>query len=107
MTTCEQTDVRLLLEALCAALGLGSYLARTTWRIVRERNYSRELLRREQQSNIQKQSETLRRSIERENELLKILATAYASEAPTTLDDLLNHAERDWSLRSSKTPPAR
>jgi hypothetical protein len=88
-------DHRTLYDVLFAALGLGSYLARTIWRVVRERNCSRELLRREQQRNI-----------ERQNEQLKILATAFASGEPPTLDDLLSHAERDWSLRSSKTPRA-
>lgn len=90
------SDPHTLYDVLFAALGLGSYLARLIWRLVRERNYSQELLRREQQ-----------RSIERQNEMLKILATAYASGEPTTLDDLLNDAERDWSLRSSKTPSDR
>lgn len=97
-------ELHLLYAALCAALGIISLQARTIWRLVRERNYSRELCLREQQSHMQKQSETLRNSIERQNELLKILATAFASAEPVTLDDLLSHAERDWSLKSSKTP---
>jgi hypothetical protein len=101
MTT-EQTHQ--LIAAFCAALGIVSLQARTIWQLVRERNYCRELLVREQQSHMQKQSETLRNSIERQNELLKILATAFASAEPVTLDDLLSHAERDWSLKSSKMP---
>lgn len=101
MTT-EQ--VHQLVAALCAALGIISLQARTIWRLVRERNYCRELLVREQQSHMQSQRETLKNSIERQNELLKILATAFASAEPVTLDDLLSHAERDWSLRSSQKP---
>jgi hypothetical protein len=91
-------------EELLLALGIGSYLARSIWKVVRERNYCRELLVREQHSNTQKQNELLRLSIERQNELLRVVLTAFASGEPTTLDDLLSHAERDWSLKSSKTP---
>lgn len=91
-------------EVILGALGIGSYLARTIWLLVRERNYSRELLVREQQLHTQRQNELLMRNTERQNELLKILATAFANAEPTTLDDLLNHAERDWSLKSSRTP---
>jgi len=91
-------------EELLAALGIGSYLARSFWLLIRERNCCRALLLREQQSHTQKQSETLRKSIERQNEILRILSTAYASGEPPTLDDLLSHAERDWSLKSSPTP---
>ena len=90
------TDHRSLFEVLFAALGLGSYLVRSLWRVVRERNCSRELLRRDKQRNI-----------ERQNELVRTLATAFASGEPPTLDDLLSHAERDWSLKSSKTPRAK
>lgn len=88
-------DHRTLYDVLFAALGLGSYLAQNTWRVTRERNCCRELLRREQQRNI-----------ERQNELVKSLATAYASGQPPTLDDLLQRAELDWSVKSSKTPRA-
>lgn len=35
------------------------------------------------------------------NETLRIVSTAYAQGEQPTLDDLLSHAERDWSLRSS------
>ena len=91
-------------EELLLALGIGLSLARSLWRVVRERNCCRALLLLEQQSHMQKQSETLRKSIERQNEILRILSTAYASGEPPTLDDLLSHAERDWSLKSSKTP---
>ena len=88
-------DHRTLYDVLFAALGLGSYLAQNTWRLTRERNCCRELLRREQQRNIEQQ-----------NELVKTLATAFASAEPPTLDDLLNHAEHDWSVKSCKTPRA-
>lgn len=89
------TDHRTLYDVLYAAAGLGSYLVQTIWRVTRERNCCRELLRREQQRNI-----------ERQNELVKSLATAYASGQPPTLDDLLQRAELDWSVKSSKTPRA-
>lgn len=94
-----------LTEALFALLGLGLYQAQTIWRLVRERNYCRELLLREQQSHMRKQNELLKSNIERQNEMLRVLATAYASAEPATLDDLLTRAEHDWSLRSSRTPP--
>jgi hypothetical protein len=94
-------------EELLLALGIGSYLAQAFWRVVRERNCCRALLVREQHSHMKQQSETLRNSIERQNELLRILATAFASGEPPTLESLLSHAERDWSLTSSKTPRAR
>lgn len=100
------TDHRTLYDVLYAALGLGLYLARNTWRLVRERNYSRELLRREQQLNTEKLLNEQRLSIERQNELVTRLATAYSSGQTPTLDDLLNKAEHDWSLKSSKTPRA-
>ena len=90
------TDHHTLYDVLYAALGLISFLAHSLWRVCRERNCSRELLRREKQ-----------RSIERENEMLRIISTAYASGEPTTLDDLLSSAERDWSVRSSRKPSAR
>jgi len=91
-------------EAICSALGTGLLAAKTIWRVVRERNYSRELCRREQHSNMLRQNELLRLSIERQNELLRVVLTAFASGELVTLDDLLSHAERDWSLKSSKTP---
>ncbi len=93
-----------LWEALCAALGIGLYLAQSLWRSIRERNCSRELLLREQQSNMKKLLELSRANIETHNETLRVVLTAFASGEPITLDDLLSHAERDWSLRSSKTP---
>ncbi len=101
-------------EIVGGSLGLGSYLVHTIWRIVRERNCCRELLAREQRSHTlkltehtQKQSELLKNNIERQNEQLRILATAFSSGEPITLDDLLSNAERDWSLRSSNSPPER
>lgn len=90
------TDHATLLDVLYAALGLISFLAHNLWRVCRERNCSRELLRRE-----------LQHSIEMQNETVRILSTAYASGEPTTLDDLLSSAERDWSVRSSRKPSAR
>lgn len=100
----QHTD---LYDMLYAALGIGLYQAQTIWRLARERNYCRELLLREQQSHIQKQNELLKRHIARQNELLKVVLTAFSSGEPATLEDLLSSAERDWSLRSSGTPPAR
>lgn len=88
------------------ALGIGLSLARSMWRVVRERNYSRELCLREQQLRISRESEQLRQSIERQNEMLKVVLTAFASGEPPTLESLLSHAEQDWSLTSSKTPRA-
>jgi hypothetical protein len=46
----------------------------------------------------------LQRHISEQNETVRIVSTAYASEEPQTLEDLLSHAERDWSLRSSEMP---
>lgn len=100
-------DHEVLYDIIYALLGIGLYLAQTTWRVVRERNYCREVLAREQQSHMRKQSELLKSSIERQNEMLRVLATAFASAEPVTLDDLLMRAEHDWSVRSSKTPPER
>ncbi len=93
-----------LTQALFALLGLGLYQAQTIWRLVRERNYCRELLVREQRSHMQKQNELLKSNIERQNEMLRVLATAYASAEPATLDDLLMRAEHDWRVQSCKTP---
>lgn len=44
------------------------------------------------------------REIARQNELLRVISEAYAHGEPHTLDDLLSHAERDFTLRSSRTP---
>jgi hypothetical protein len=98
------TERERLLQALCAALGIISLLVQVLWRVVRERNCSRELLLREQQSHMQRQSELLKASIETHNETLRVVLQAFASAQPTTLDDLLTQAEHDWNLRSSKTP---
>lgn len=91
-------------EVVLAALGLGSYLVKTIWALVRALNSSRELLVREQRSNIARLKSEQRKNIERQNELVKTLATAFASGRPPTLEDLLSKAELDWSLKSSKTP---
>lgn len=96
-----------VLEVLCAALGIISLQARTIWKLVRERNYCRELCLREQRLHMQKQSETSKNSIAQHNETLRIVLTAFAAGEPITLDDLLSSAERDWSLKSSKTPSGR
>lgn len=74
------------------------------WRLVRERNYSRELLVQEQGSNIERLSREQRRNIARQNELVKTLVTAFACGQPPTLDDILSRAEADFSLKSAKTP---
>jgi hypothetical protein len=91
-------------EVVFALSALGLYQAKTIWRLVRERNYSRELLVREQRLHMQKQTELQRNSIARQNDIIKLLATAYASAQPATLDELLQNTELDWSLRSSRTP---
>lgn len=97
----------LLLRVLCVALGIISLLAQVLWRVVRERNCSRELLLREQQSNMRRLLELSKANIETHNETLRVVLQAFASAQPTTLDDLLTQAEHDWSLRSSKTPSDR
>lgn len=95
----------LLFAVVYAVLSTGWFLGHTMWRLVRERNYCRELLRREQQLHSSKQHELLRSNIEQQNSLLRIVSTAYASGEPVTLDDLLTRAEQDFNLRSSRTPP--
>lgn len=77
-------------DLVYVALLIGLWWVKLTFGLFRRTRYLEELVRREQQ-----------RSITRQNELLKTLATAFASGEPTTLDDLLSHAERDWSLKSS------
>jgi len=77
---------------LLLALGIGSFLGLSLWRTVRERNSCRELLVREQRQ----------KNLEQQNELVRILATAFSSGEPLTLDDLLSRAERDFQLRSSE-----
>jgi hypothetical protein len=93
-----------LIEALLALCGIGLLQGQVIWRLVRERNYSRELCLREQQRNISRENELLRKSVEMQNETLRVVLTAFASAQPVTLDDLLTQAERDWSLRPSRTP---
>lgn len=75
-------------------LGVIFYLLLRTWTLRRRSVWLRRLLELEQ-----------RRHIASQNETVKILSTAFASGEPPTLDDLLSHAERDWSLRSSRPPP--
>lgn len=87
------SDQRLLYEIIFAQCGVISLLARIIWRVVRQRNYSRELLARERQSRTHEQNETI-----------SIICTAYASAEPITLDDLLSKAERDFLAKSSKRP---
>jgi hypothetical protein len=89
-------DFRLqLLEYLARllpyAFGAGFVLVTTTWRLARKNKYLRELLRRERLL-----------SIERQNETLRIVSTAYASGEPVTLADLLSKADRDFRVTSSK-----
>lgn len=85
--------------AWCAAhyheLLVGSYFLARIWVLWRRSRYLNEALERERL-----------RSIDSTNETIRIISTAYASGEPTTLDDLLASAERDWSLRSSE-PPSR
>ena len=87
---------------LLLALGIGSFLGLSLWRTVRERNSCRELLVREQRRNTSRESELLQKNLEQQNELVRILATAFSSGEPLTLDDLLSRAERDFQLRSSE-----
>lgn len=72
-------------------LGGICYLLLRIWLLRRQKKWQQELLARQRQQHIDSQNETLR-----------IMSTAYASEEPQTLEDLLSHAERDWSLRSSE-----
>lgn len=86
-------EKRLLYEIIFALCGVISLQARIIWRVVRQRNYSRELLVREKQSRTHEHNETI-----------SIICEAYASAEPATLDDLLSRRERDFQARSSKRP---
>jgi hypothetical protein len=97
-------EPRSLKDLLYAALLVGSWWMKLTCALYRRNRYLEELCRRLQQQGSERERVLLKESLERQNELLRIVATAYASGEPTTLDDLLSHAERDWSLRSSKKP---
>ncbi len=73
--------------------GVISYCLVRIWLLRRQKKWQNELLARQRQQHIDSQNETVR-----------IMSTAYASEEPQTLEDLLSHAERDWSIRSSERP---
>lgn len=73
------------------ALGAGLSLAMTTYHLFRRTKFLTARLEYEQQRRIAVANETWRTA-----------STAYAAAEPTTLDDLLSSAERDFSLRSSK-----
>lgn len=83
-------------------LGAFSYLVLRIWLQRRTIRYSRELLARQAQRHTAQRHSEQRRHFEAQNETLRITLTAFANEEPRTLDDLLSHAERDWSLRSSQ-----
>jgi hypothetical protein len=72
-------------------LGGISYLLLRIWLLRRQKKWQHELLARQRQQYIDSQNETV-----------KIMSTAYASEEPQTLEDLLSRVERDWSLQSSE-----
>jgi hypothetical protein len=74
-------------------LGAISYFLLRIWILKRQRRWLRK------HSELEGQ-----RVIASSNETLRIVSTAYASGEPQTLGDLLSHAERDWSLRSSQPP---
>ena len=97
-------EPRTIKDLLYAALLVGSWWMKLTYALYRRNRYLEELCRRLQQESSERERQILRESLERQNETLRIVSTAYASGEPITLDDLLSHAERDWSLRSSKKP---
>jgi hypothetical protein len=85
------------------AFGGGFVLVTNSWRLSRQNRYLRELLRRQKLESDEQLKQSEQRSVERQNETLRIVCTAYASGEPLTLADLLSKADRDWSLRSSAT----
>lgn len=97
-------EPRSLNDLLYAALLAGSWWIKLTFALYRRTKYLEELCRRLQQQASEREREILRQSLERQNETLRIVTTAYASGEPITLDDLLSHAERDWSVKSSRKP---
>ena len=97
-------EPRTIKDLLYAALLVGLWWIKLTFALYRRTRYLEELCRRLQQQSSERERAALKESLERQNELLRIVATAFASGEPITLDDLLSHAERDWSLRSSKKP---
>ena len=103
----DLTKPRTLYDLLYAALLVGLWWIKFTFQLWRRTKYLEELLRRQEQRSNEREHAMLREGLERQNELVKILAEAFATGQKPTLERLLNDAERDWSLRSSKTPPGR
>jgi hypothetical protein len=83
------------------AFGAGFDFLTNTWRLSRRNRYLTELLRRQRLESAELLRQERLQSIERQNETLMIVCTAYASGEPLTLADLLSKADRDWSLKSS------
>ena len=77
-------------QAFWPLLGAGCSLLPITWQLYRRTKYLRAALALEQRSNI-----------ERQNALVKTLAEAFSRGPDTSLEDLLESAERDFELRSS------
>lgn len=75
-------------------LGALLFVLANIWRNYRTRMLHAEHLERERLRH-------MRFTYEQSNETLRTASTAFASEEPQTLEDLLSHAERDWSLKSS------
>lgn len=78
------------------ALGAICFVLLSIYRGYRTARLNAEHLERERQR-------LTRFAFEQVNETQRTLSTAFASEEPQTLADLLSHAERDWSLRSSES----
>ncbi len=100
-------EPRSLADLVYAALLAGCWWIKLTFSLWRRTKYLEELLRRQEQRSSEREHAMLRESLERQNELLKILAEGFATGELPTLESLLSNAEREWSLRSSKTPPVR
>ena len=98
------SETRSLRDLLYAALLAGLWWIKLTYALYRRTRYLEEALERQRLHSSERERAMLRESLERQNELLRIVATAYASGEPITLDDLLSHAERDWSVKSSRKP---
>lgn len=100
-------EPRSLRDLLYVALSVGLWWIKFTFQLWRRTKYLEELLRRQEQRSSDEKHAMLRESLERQNELVKILAEGFATGELPTLESLLSNAEREWSLRSSKTPPGR
>lgn len=86
------TEGLLWLRAHWEVLGVGSAYLLRGWMLRRRMRWLEKLL------ELQRQRHT-----SSHNETIEIMSTAYSSEEPLTLEDLLSRAERDFSLRSSGT----